>query len=334
MFPLTSARNALVAATFCCALLFLQSCEQSVEIELPEVADLYMIEGTIFEGEPPLVFVGKAQGYFDAVNASSIAESFLPGAEVVLTIEDQVYPLTALCTGQLSENLLEETASLLGFPVDLLSVLDLCIYTSLDPNAIGQVGKSHALDVTVNDQTMSAVTYIPTPVSLDSVWWQTPGTQDSLGVLYGAINDPNVAGDAYRWFAQRTNVRPTWDPLAGEVKDANYVAPLGSVFDDAFFNGLAFEFSFFRGVAPGSSAWDDDFSTSPEAGYFKLGDTVAVRLCSIDRAVFQGIRSYENLILSQGSPFALPANMSTNVTGGIGLWAGYGIAQDTVICTE
>jgi hypothetical protein len=57
-------------------------------------------------------------------------------------------------------------------------------------------------------------------------------------------------------------------------------------------------------------------------------------LCSIDRQVFQGLRSYENLILSQGSPFALPANMVTNVEGGIGLWAGYGIAQDTVICVE
>ncbi|MBV42952.1 MAG: hypothetical protein CL834_07955 [Crocinitomicaceae bacterium] len=317
-----------------CGFLLATSCQQTVEVELPEVDDLYVIEGTIFENEPPLVFVGKAQGYFDAVNASSIADSFLPGAEVVLTIEEQVYPLTALCTGELPEELLEEAASLLGFSVELLSMLDLCIYTSLDPNAIGQVGKSHYLDVTVNEQTMTAVTMIPQPVPLDSVWWQTPGTQDSLGVIYGAINDPPDLGDSYRWFAQRTNVRPSWDPLSGQVKDANYVAPLGSAFDDAFFNGLAFEFSVFRGVAAGSTAWDDDFSESPEAGYFKLGDTVAVRLCSIDRAVFQGIRSYENLILSQGSPFALPANMTSNVVGGIGLWAGYGIAQDTVICTE
>jgi hypothetical protein len=334
MFPLHSLRQARVVILCFCGFSLLASCEQTVEIELPEVADLYMIEGSIFEGEPPLVFVGKAQGYFDAVNASSIAESFLPGAEVILTIEDQVYPLTELCTGDLPEELLEEVAGLLGFSVELLSMLDLCIYTSLDPNAIGQVGKSHALDVTVNEQTMTAVTTIIPPVALDSVWWQTPGTQDSLGVIYAAMNDPSDAGDAYRWFAQRTNVRPSWDPLAGQVKDANYVAPLGSAFDDAFFNGLAFEFSVFRGVAPGSTAWDDDFSQSPEAGYFKLGDTVAVRLCSIDRGVFQGIRSYENLILSQGSPFALPANMTSNVIGGIGLWAGYGIAQDTVICTE
>ena len=50
-----------------------------------------------------------------------------------------------------------------------------------------------------------------------------------------------------------------------------FVAPLGSVFDDEFFNGLSFDFSAFRGVAAGSTAWDDDFGNSPEAGYFKLG---------------------------------------------------------------
>ena len=55
-------------------------------------------------------------------------------------------------------------------------------------------------------------------------------------------------------------------------------------------------------------------------------------MCSIEEEVFQSIRSYENLILSQGSPFAPPASMITNVEGGFGLWAGYGISQDTVIC--
>ena len=78
---------------------FLQSCQQTVEVELPETEDLYMIEGSIYNGEVPLVFVGKAQGYFDALDASSIQESFLPGADVVMTIEDESFPLSQLCTG-------------------------------------------------------------------------------------------------------------------------------------------------------------------------------------------------------------------------------------------
>lgn len=334
MFVSTFSSSFHLGCLFLLFLFGLQSCQQSIEVELPEAPDLYVLDGKIFSDEPPLVFVGKAQGYFDAVDASSIAQSFLPDAEVVMTIGEEVFPLVPLCTGDLTGVLLEEAADLLSLPEELLAAMNLCVYTSFDENAVGQIGKDHLLDVTINDQSLSASTFIPQPVPLDSVWWVTPGTQDTLGVIYASMQDPPVSGDSYRWFAQRLNIRPEWDPMAGAVKDPDYVAPLGSVFDDAFFNGLEFEFSVFRGAAAGSTAWDDDFSQSPEAGYFKLGDTVAVRLCSTDRAVFQALRSYENLILSQGSPFALPANMTSNVEGGIGLWAGYGIAQDTVICTE
>ena len=93
----------------CLFLLFffgLQSCQQSIEVELPEAPDLYVLDGKIFSDEPPLVFVGKAQGYFDAVDASSIAQSFLPDAEVVMTIGEEVFPLVPLCTGELTGVLL------------------------------------------------------------------------------------------------------------------------------------------------------------------------------------------------------------------------------------
>jgi hypothetical protein len=43
-----------------------------VVIDLPEVPDLYLIEGSIYNGEPPLVFVGKAQGYFDSAKCKRL----------------------------------------------------------------------------------------------------------------------------------------------------------------------------------------------------------------------------------------------------------------------
>ena len=43
---------------------------------------------------------------------------------------------------------------------------------------------------------------------------------------------------------------PTWDPLAGEIKDADFVAPLGSVFDDSFFNGCLLSLERFEAVPP------------------------------------------------------------------------------------
>lgn len=312
--------------------MLLVGCQQQIEVELPEVEPVYVVEGTIFEGEAPLVFVGEAQGYFDPVDATSIGQAFLPGALVTLTHGETTVQLDELCTSNLPPELLETAEDLLGFPAELLASIDLCVYTSFDPTLRGEAGQSYALDVVIDEATMSAVTTVVPAVPVDSAWFQVPGTLDSLGLMYVRFTDPDTSGNAYRWFAKRINVRPDWDPLAGEVKDNDFVAPLGSAVDDAFFNGLNFEFSTFRGVAAGSTAWDDDFSNSPEAGYFKRGDTVVVRMCAIDRPVYDAIRSYENLILSQGSPFAPPANMVTNIEGGIGLWAGYGVWQDTVIC--
>lgn len=311
---------------------FLTGCQQQIEVELPAVEPVYVVEGTIFEGEAPLVFIGEAQGYFDPVDATSIGQAFLPGAVVTLTHGETTVQLDELCTSNLPPELLETAEDLLGFSAELLATLDLCVYTSFDPALRGEAGHTYALDVVIDEATMSAVTTVVPAVAVDSAWFQVPGTLDSLGLMYARFTDPDTLGNAYRWFAKRINVRPAWDPLAGAVKDNDFVPPLGSAVDDAFFNGLNFEFSTFRGVAAGSTAWDDDFSNSPEAGYFKRGDTVVIRMCAIDRPVYDAVRSYENLILSQGSPFALPANMVSNIEGGIGLWAGYGVWQDTVIC--
>ena len=312
--------------------LTLLGCQQEIEVELPEVEKVYVIEGTVFEGQVPLVFVGESSGYFDPVDANSIGQAFLPGATVQVSVGEEVRNLDAFCTSDLTPDMLEAASAILGLPEALLAEIDVCVYTSFDASFIGEPGNLYELDVTIDGHSLHAETQMIEAVPLDSAWFQVPGTLDSLGLMYGRFTDPDTLGNAYRWFAKRTNIRPAWDPLAGEVKDADFVAPLGSVFDDAFFNGLSFEFSTFRGIAAGSTAWDDDFSTSPEAGYFKSGDTVVVRMCAIDYPVFESIRSYESLILSQGSPFAPPANMLTNVDGGIGLWAAYGVWQDTVIC--
>ena len=311
--------------------LALMGCEQEIEVELPETASVLVVEGKIETGAPPIVFIGRAQGYFDPVDASTIGQSFLTGAVVQVTSQGQTVDLDELCTGDLSPEALEQAAELLGFPAGLLAELNLCVYTSFDAISFGQAGNSYALDVLIEEEELHAVTEILPAIPLDSIRWSAPGTNDTLGLLFASFTDPGTPGNAYRWFAKRINIRPEWDPLAGSMKDADFVAPLGSVFDDAFFNGLSFEFGTFRGSAPGSMAWDDEFS-NPESGYFKASDTVVVRMCAIDLAVFDAIASYENLILSQGSPFALPANMVSNIEGGQGLWAGYGVWQDTVIC--
>jgi hypothetical protein len=306
-------------------------CEQQIQIELPDSESFLIVDGAIETGGPPIVFVGRSQDYFDAVDASGIEQSFLSGALVQVSSQGQTYTLDEICTGDLTPEGLAFAADILGFSAESIALLNLCVYTSFEPSSWGEPGNTYDLDVLIDDEELHAITEILPAVPIDSLRWSAPGTNDTLGFVYASFSDPDELGNAYRWFAKRINVRPDWDPLAGQVKDVDFIAPLGSVFDDRFFNGLSFEFGTFRGQSPGSQAWDDDIS-SPESGFFKISDTVVVKMCAIDLAVYDAVASYENLILSQGSPFALPANMTSNVEGGLGLWAGYCVWQDTLIC--
>jgi hypothetical protein len=44
--------------------------------------------------------------------------------------------------------------------------------------------------------------------------------------------------------------------------------------------------------------------------------------------------SFENQVANQGSPFAVPSNIKTNINGGLGLWVGYAAVYDTIVCIE
>ena len=113
------------------------------------------------------------------------------------------------------------------------------------------------------------------------------------------------------------------------MKDFDFVAPLGAVFEDRFFDGLEIEIFYNRGVVFNSNKEDDN---NEEAGFFKVGDTVAVKLSSISLETYNYIFESDNQLSTNGSPFAVPNNLPSNVTGGLGLWAGYGPVIDTVIC--
>lgn len=313
--------------------LFTTSCEQVIEVELPDVEQELVVEGRIETGAAPVVWLGRTQGYFEPLDFALSGDFFLGGATVTLERSGgEVVVLDAVCSADLPADILSDLATAVGLPEALLASANLCFYTAFDLGWAGEAGETYRLEVTLDGETARATTHIPQPVPMDSVWFDSPGPPDSLGIAYARFSDPDTLGNAYRWFARRINRRPAWDPNAGAVKDADFIAPLGSVIDDEFFNGLTFEFSAFRGVQAGSTAPEDQFD-SPEFAYFKVGDTVVVKTCTMDRRVYLALASYESAILGQGSPFTVPADMLTNVEGGRGLFAGYAASLDTIIYT-
>lgn len=312
----------------------LVSCQKEITVDLPSSPPRIVVEGSIEQDLPPLVMLTWSQGYFEPTDLSTLEEIFVRDADVYVSNGVDTVKLDMVCSQDFTEEQLQIAAEALGLDPVALSDFNICLYTTFNQAVWGETGRTYTLLVEKDEHRLRAVTKINHLVTLDSLWFRIPNEEpgDSLGFIFGILTDPDTAGNAYRWYAKRISHYPQWVPdeeLRGEQKDRVFIAPIGSVFDDEFFNGLSFEFGYYRGQVPNSSKFDDQ---NEEAGFFKRGDTVAVRGCVIDRGVFRFIDSFESQVSSQGSPFAIPFNLESNVTGGMGVWAGFGAVYDTVIC--
>jgi hypothetical protein len=325
-----------------CSLALVMGCEKEITVDLPEVEKKIVVEGSILPGEIPLVILTWTQGYFEPTDASSLQNIFVHDAEVTITENGRVHKLIEYCSSDPSiKPLLEAASTLLGLSVESLQSINFCLYTKLLPtipegSLLGVPNTNYQIEVHKDNYHVTGETKIPSLVELDTVYFDilNPEFQDSLGILYGKLTDPDTTGNAYRWFAKRINRYPENVPdvnLRGQQKDLTFIAPFGSVYDDTFFNGLSFEFAYPRGIEANSTKFDD---LNDERAFFKVGDTVAIRGCTIDRAAFKFIRSLEAQYSNQGSPFAVPFNLESNLQGGLGAFIGYGAVYDTVVCVR
>jgi len=305
--------------------LFTSSCEKDITVDLPTTEARLVIEGVIEQGQPPYLILTRTESFFDPTDANSISQIFVHGAQVTVDDGSIQFPLTELCSDQIPDSLIPVVAELLGVSIEILEAINYCAYTTLDPMAFGEIGKSYSLTVNAEGKTATATTKIHEPIALDSVWFKLkdPNENDSLGYAWANLTDPDTVGNAYRWFAQRINHYSN-----GEQKDAYAIPPFGSVFSDQFINGLSFEFFYFRGQISNSDKTDDN---NDEANLYKVGDTIAIKFVTIGLAEEAFYSSFEDQVINTGNPFANPSNVQTNVEGGLGIWAGYGVTRDTII---
>ena len=99
------------------------------------------------------------------------------------------------------------------------------------------------------------------------------------------------------------------------------------VFDDNLINGQTFDFTLDRGFNP-----TEEFEELPY-GYFLRGDTVILKWCTIDYPTYNFWRTLEFDSGTDG-PFSSATIVQTNITGGLGIWCGYGVSYDTLYMPE
>ncbi|MBK8413836.1 MAG: DUF4249 domain-containing protein [Bacteroidetes bacterium] len=273
------------------ALLITSGCERDITVDLPTPEKELVVEGYINPGGPAYVFISRTAEFFAPVDSASLAGYAEKNALVVV-----------------SDGIISDT---------LIAPLPDIGYLYISTQLTGEVGKTYSLYIrTADGKEATSTSTIKAPVVLDSVWFKVQADLDSLGWMWARLSDPGTPGNAYRWFAKRTN------------KDDDFISPSGSVFEDKFFNGLSFDLVYNRGELPNSTAEEDE---NEEDGYYKKGDTIVVKFASITKESFDFWRAAETQSSSNGNPFGSAAPLNSNVQGAIGIWEGFSYTLDTVI---
>lgn len=300
------------------ALFIFNSCEKDIDLNLPEYESKLVVDGRIEQGIPPIIFLSKSLAFFGETDLNQ--SNAVSGAKIYVNNGSITDTLQELCTNNLPAGLDTVVANYLGVDVSILPFINVCAYTTPNTAMFGEVGKTYSLTIENEGRTYTSDTKIPELNHLDSLWYKESTGNPGFGFTWATMTDPDTVANGYRWFVRRTNMGDDGFP-----KDPRFLIPFGASFFDDFINGETFDFAYER---PGS----DNDSPGDKNNYFKVGDTIVIKFCTIEKEAVNFLRAAEAQIVNNGSPFASPANPPTNIEGGaLGLWVGYGVTYDTTI---
>jgi hypothetical protein len=272
------------------------SCEKDIDIELDPSQTRLVVDASIENNLPPVIFLTKSFDFFSKIDSAALAGSFVRNAKV--TIDD----------GSRKVVLLEDS---------LKSSEGATIYfysTATNLGFWGRVGARYVLEIDVEGKRYSASTTIPEITRrIDSLWWESlPLAKDSnaVRIVLKATDRPGL-GDYIRYYTR--------------VGTAPFFPGFNSVFDDQIIDGITYTIPIDKGLNKNSQFSDTSI-------YFKRGDTVTLKLCNIDKQTFDFWRTYEFSFQSIGNPFSSPTRILSNISGGaLGYFGGYGAQYRTII---
>jgi len=287
------------------------SCEKEVTVDLPTPDPKIVVEGQIEENQPPFVILTRNSAYFSSYDIDALNNNLLHGAMVQVSDGIDTVTLTEYCCATLPIAIRNMLLQQMGI-ADTNCIYDFCIYTSYpDLSFIGTVGKTYYLSADYYGEKVNAVSNMYASVAMDSVWveYNIDTDNDSLVRLMTRFSEPATIGDFYKYFTNR-NQEPYY---------------YGAVFDDKFVNGITFDSPIFRAVPRGTEFDEDEF------GLFRKGDTIRLKWCTIDFAAYNFYNTMDFELNGQGSPFASPTIIQSNIQGGLGIWSAYSAAYHELI---
>ena len=177
---------------------------------------------------------------------------------------------------------------------------------------VGRTGKTYTLTAEYGGKSVMAQTTIPKPVPIDTSYFEPIENEDSLGYVVVKFTDPPDEKNFYRIFTMRLGV------------DDKFISSFVMAINDTYFTGQTITLSLLRAPESHLSIMEDN--------YFRQGETIMLKLSTMDQASFDFWSSYQDEVLNSANPFASSlSDVRSNVVGdGLGIWAGYGSSVDTI----
>lgn len=176
----------------------------------------------------------------------------------------------------------------------------------------GIPGKTYTLTVEYSGRTLSATTTIPDPVDINRITVEKSSESDTLYQVKIHFTDTDPAHNYYKIFTQ----------VRG--RDSRFFSSFMGIFDDTMLDADGSgEVSAYRSF----KHTDLDHYTP----FFSHRDTVTVKFTQIPRDGFLFWSDYENEVTNGKNPiFPSMINLQGNISGGMGIWCGYGQETRTI----
>ncbi len=291
---------------FVFTLAMFSSCETEFIPEINSEPPEIVVEGYIEGGDnptSPFVILTRSIPFFNEINLNDVSDFFVRDAEITVSNSQGSVRLQEFCLSELSPAQRVIVSDLFGVSADS-SGLDFCVYIDPTFSMEGEEGEQYDLHIEVEDKILTASTFIPERAKIsDLEFVDVPGIPvDTLRELRITLEDAPNEANFYRYFTNRN--------------DEGLLASFNSVLNDLFFDGDKFEFPLPKAE---ESDVDFDFETF---GFYRVGDTMEIKFCSIDEAHYDFWSTLEFNRANQG-PFSSSTVIDYNIEGGIGIWGGY-----------
>lgn len=271
------------------------ACEKIIDVELPSLEKKLVIEGEINSNFPAIVILSYNMNYFDVIDSSSLSNMYITDNTALVTVSD----------GSINDTLTLQTIS--KFPYQAF------VGTSL----LGEEGKTYTLNVSYQDKDYHSTTSIPTRVPFSQVWFEPKLDNDSIGLLSFSFWD-NANENNYYSATSLVIGKHWWyyQPVFGRA-----------IFDDIFFNGDTTIVQISKGTER-NDFFQVDIETQEEWDsivYFTLGESVSIRLATLDRDYYLWWNSLMRSEFTGSNPYSNPSSVLTNIEGdpALGVWGGY-----------